>query len=47
MAESGRDPSAFLKTMGEKVRPLFDAGKIAEAEPELDRVLGQLKQDAK
>jgi hypothetical protein len=47
MAESGRDPSAILKTMQEKVGPLLDAGKIAEAEPELDRVLEQLEKDAK
>ncbi|MCI0540321.1 MAG: hypothetical protein L0Z50_34390, partial [Verrucomicrobiales bacterium] len=47
MAESGRDPSAILKTMQEKVGPLLDAGKFIEAEPELDRVLEQLKQDAK
>jgi hypothetical protein len=45
--ESGRDPSAILKTMEEKVGPLLEAGKVIEAEPELDRVLEQLKQDAK
>ena len=38
-AESGRDPSAILKTMAEKVGPLLDAGKPLEAEAELDRVL--------
>ncbi len=36
---SGRDPSAILRTMKEKVGPLLDAGKLIEAEPELDRVL--------
>jgi Spy/CpxP family protein refolding chaperone len=45
-AASGRDPSAIAKTMEEKVKPLLDAGKIVEAEAELDRVLEQLKQDA-
>ncbi|MBS0659107.1 MAG: hypothetical protein JSR82_12770 [Verrucomicrobia bacterium] len=40
---SGRDPSAFLKTMQEKVKPLLDAGKVAEGEAELDQVLAQLK----
>ena len=43
-AASGRDPSAILKTMQEKVGPLLDAGKVSEAEPELDRVLEQLGQ---
>ena len=47
LADSGRDPSAILKTMGEKVGPLLDAGKFVEADAELDRVLEQLKQDAK
>jgi hypothetical protein len=47
LAESGRDPSAILATMQEKVGPLLDAGKAIEAEPELDRVLAQLNQDAK
>ena len=46
-AESGRDPSAIGKTMEEKVKPLLDAGKFIEADAELDRVLEQLKQDAK
>ena len=41
-AASGRDPSAILKTMEEKVKRLFDAGKAIEAEAELDRVLEQL-----
>jgi len=43
-ASSGRDPSAIAKTMEEKVKPLLDAGKITEAEAELDRILEQLKQ---
>ena len=43
-AASGRDPSAILKTMQEKVGPLLDAGKTVEAETELDRVLEQLGQ---
>jgi gluconolactonase len=46
MAESGTDPSPILKTMGEKVGPLLDAGKFTEAEPELDRVLKLLMPDA-
>jgi Spy/CpxP family protein refolding chaperone len=44
---SGRDPSAIGKTMEEKFKPLIEAGKVREAEAELDRVLEQLKQDAK
>ena len=47
MTEGGNDPSAILKTMGEKVGPLLDSGKFIEAEVELDRVLKQLGQDAK
>ena len=47
MADSGRDPSAILKTMEEKVGPLLQSGKVVEAEAELDRVLELLKQDAK
>ncbi len=39
---SGRDPSAILKAMQEKVKPLIDAGKPLEAEAELDRILEQL-----
>ncbi|MBI4658678.1 MAG: SMP-30/gluconolactonase/LRE family protein [Verrucomicrobia bacterium] len=46
-AESRRDPSAILKTMQEKVGPLLQAGKVIEAEPELDRVLDHLKQEQK
>ncbi len=41
---SGRDPSAIAKAMEEKVKPLLDAGKIIDAEAELDRILEQLKQ---
>ena len=44
---SGRDPSAIGKTMEEKFKPLIEEGKVREAEAELDRVLEQLKQDAK
>jgi hypothetical protein len=46
-AADGRDPSIIAKTMEEKFKPLIEAGKITEAEAELDRVLEQLKQDAK
>ena len=46
-AESGRDPSDFLKVMEEKFKPLIEAGKAVEAEAELDRVLERLKTDAK
>ena len=46
-AASGHDPSAILRTMQEKVGPLIEAGKFIEAEPELDRVLEQLKQEGK
>ena len=44
---SGRDPSAIAKTMEEKFKPLIEAGKVSEAEAELDRVLEQFKQDVK
>jgi hypothetical protein len=33
--------------MEEKFKPLIEAGKVIEAEAELDRVLQQIKQDAK
>lgn len=46
-AASGRDPSAIGKTMEEKFKPLIEAGKVVEAEAELDRVLEQIKQGAK
>jgi hypothetical protein len=46
-AASGRDPSAILKAMNETVKPLLDAGKIVEAEPELDRLLEKLSGGAK
>ena len=39
--------SEIAKAMKEKVKPLFDAGKIVEAEAELDRVLEQLNPDGK
>jgi len=47
LAQSGTDPSEILKTMKEKIGPLLGEGKFAEAEPEIDRVLEQLKQGAK
>ena len=43
---SGRDPSSILRTMKDKVGPLLDAGKLIEAEPELDRVLETLNREA-
>jgi tetratricopeptide (TPR) repeat protein len=46
-AASGRDPSAIAKAMEERFKPLIEAGKVVEAEAELDRVLEQLKQDEK
>ncbi len=46
-AASGRDPSAIVKALQGTIKPLLDAGKANEAEAELDRVLEQLKQDAK
>jgi len=45
-AASGRDPSPMVKTMQETIKPLLDAGKAAEAEAALDRLLEQLKPDA-
>jgi Spy/CpxP family protein refolding chaperone len=46
-AASGRDPSAIGKAVEEKFKPLIEAGKVIEAEAELDRLLDQLKADAK
>jgi len=46
-ADSGRDSSAIGKAMGEKFKPLMDAGKVAEAEAELDRLLDDLNKDTK
>ena len=46
-ADSGRDPSVIAQAMEEKFKPLIEAGKIVEAEAELDRVLEQLNKDAK
>jgi len=46
-AASGHDPSDILRAMGEKFKPLIDAGKAIEAEAELDRLLERLKSDAK
>jgi Spy/CpxP family protein refolding chaperone len=45
--QSGRDPASIAKTMTDKIKPLIEAGKIVEAEAELDRLLEQLKPDAK
>jgi Spy/CpxP family protein refolding chaperone len=45
--ESGRDPSPIVQTMNDKIKPLLDGGKPAEAEAELDRLLEQLKQEQK
>ena len=42
-AASGRDPLAMVKTMQETIKPLLDAGRAAEAEAALDRMLEQLK----
>ncbi len=46
-AKSGRDPSDIGKAMAEKFKPLIDAGKVVEAEAELDSLLEQLNSDAK
>jgi hypothetical protein len=43
----GRDTSAIAQAMQERVKPLLDSGKPIEAEAELDRLLEQLKPDAK
>lgn len=45
--QDGRDTSSIAKAMKEKVRPSVDAGKVIEAEAELDRLLEQLKQTTK
>ena len=46
-AASGRDPSAIAKAMEEKFKPLMEAGRVFEAEAELDRLLEQLAKDTK
>jgi Spy/CpxP family protein refolding chaperone len=46
-ADSGRDPSEIFTTMEEKFKPLIEAGKVVEAEAELDRLLDRLKAAAK
>jgi hypothetical protein len=46
-AASGRDPSEIRRTMEEKFKPLMEAGKLVEAEAELDRLLAQLRPDGK
>jgi Spy/CpxP family protein refolding chaperone len=43
----GRDPSAIAQAMEEKFKPLIEAGKVIEAEAELDRLLEQLKEGGK
>src|SRR5262245_58328281 len=45
LAESGRDPSLILRAMEEKFKPLIEAGKVKEAEAELDSMLKKLKED--
>ena len=46
-AASGRNPTTIVKTLQGTIKPLLDAGKAAEAEAELDRLLEQLTPDAK
>lgn len=46
-AESQRDPSPIARAMQEECKPLLDAGKPAEAEAVLDRLLQQLEGDKK
>lgn len=46
MADGGKDPSEILRAMEGKFKPLMDAGKVIEAEAELDRALGQLPKNA-
>jgi len=46
-ADSGRDPADIGKAMAEKFKPLIDAGKVVEAEAELDSLLEQLNREAK
>ena len=41
---ASRDTSFIAKAMDEKVRPLVEAGRVLEAEAELDRLLEQLQQ---
>jgi len=46
-AESGNDPSDIGRMMEQRVKPLLETGKFIEADAELDRVLAELKKDAK
>ena len=46
-ADGGRDPSDVLRSMEQKFKPLIEAGKVVEAEAELDRVLEELKPEKK
>ena len=41
---SGRDPSAIVREMQQTVMPLLNAGKAAEGEAALDRLLARLQQ---
>ncbi|RYD35959.1 MAG: periplasmic heavy metal sensor [Verrucomicrobiaceae bacterium] len=41
MADGGNDPTEILKAMEGRFKPLVEAGKVIEAEAELDRALGQ------
>ena len=43
-ADSGRDPSAIAQAMEHRVKVLMDAGKVIEADAELDRILELLIQ---
>ncbi len=47
LSDSGRDPSPIARAMQEEFKPLLDGGKASEAEAVLDRLLEQLKPDAK
>lgn len=42
-AESGRDPAEIGRAMEEKFKPLIEAGKVREAEAELDRILERVE----
>ena len=47
MADGGLDPADILRAMEQNFKPLIESGKVMEAEAELDRVLEQLKPEAK
>lgn len=44
-AENGRDPSEIARSMDEKFKPLMEAGRVPEAEAELDRALARLEME--